>query len=142
MEEGRMAALEQAARAAAVHSYAPYSRFSVGAAVLTAEGEVFTGCNIENASLGLSICAERTAIFRAVAGGYRRLSAVVVYTPTARAVAPCGACRQVLAEFGRRVVVVSVCDSGHRLETTLEGLLPEPFGSESLHTSGGGSDVR
>ncbi len=89
--------LVSAARAAREKAYAPYSRYQVGAAVQTVEGRVFTGCNIENASYGLSICAERTAIFAAVAAGAREITAVALVT--ADGGTPCGACRQVLAEF-------------------------------------------
>src|SRR5205814_4528120 len=90
--------LAAAARRAAGHAYCPYSRFPVGAAVLTDRGEIFTGCNVENASYGLTICAERNAVFQAVTHGQGRLviQAVVVYTPTPQPTAPCGACRQVI----------------------------------------------
>ena len=98
--------LERAARAAAEKAYAPYSGFRVGAAVLAASGKVFSGCNVENASYGLCNCAERTAIFNAVAAGEQVLRAVVVYTPTANPTSPCGACRQVISEFGPRARVV------------------------------------
>lgn len=122
-------ALEQAARAAVSHSYAPYSRFPVGAAVLAADGSLFAGCNVENASYGLAICAERVAVVRAVASGYRHIAAVCVYTPTPTATPPCGACRQVLSEFcpDTGMLVVSVCESTHRIETTLDALLPGAF---------------
>lgn len=127
-----MTDLEDAARAAATHSYCRYSGFAVGAAVLTAEGAIFSGCNVENASFGLSICAERTAVFRAVAAGHRTIEAIAVYTPTAKSTAPCGACRQVLREFGPHAVVVCICDSDHRLEAPLDTLLPEAFGTQNL----------
>ncbi|TMG81949.1 MAG: cytidine deaminase, partial [Betaproteobacteria bacterium] len=99
-------ALRQQARDAARNAYAPYSRFAVGAAVLTDKGEIYSGANIENASFGLSICAERNAIFHAVARGARKIVAVAVYTKTPQATTPCGACRQVLAEFGRDALVI------------------------------------
>jgi cytidine deaminase len=124
--------LEQTARAAARAAYAPYSAFPVGAAVLTASGKIFAGCNVENASYGLCNCAERTAIFTAVAAGERAVRAVAVYTPTARATAPCGACRQVISEFGPEARVISVCDSADRLETSVPGLLPAAFGPGDL----------
>src|SRR5471030_2539074 len=88
--------LEQAARRAAGAAYAPYSKFRVGAAVLTGSGKIFTGCNVENASYGLCNCAERTAIFSAVTAGERKIKAVAIYTPTATPITPCGACRQVI----------------------------------------------
>jgi cytidine deaminase len=121
-----------AARQAAYHSYSPYSTFRVGAAVLTTTGKLYAGCNIENGSYGLTVCAERVALFSAVAQGHRQIAVLVVYTPTSTATAPCGACRQVLYEFGRGARVVCVCDTDHRLETTLEALLPEAFGPHHL----------
>jgi len=124
--------LEKAARAAAKASYSPYSQFRVGAAVLTANGEVYAGCNVENASYGLCNCAERTAIFSAVADGERKVRCVVVYTPTAQATMPCGACRQVINEFGPEAAVLAICDSPDRIETTLSALLPAAFGPSDL----------
>lgn len=124
--------LEKAARAAARTAYAPYSKFRVGAAVLTGSGKIFAGANVENASYGLCNCAERTAIFAAVAAGERRVRALVVYTPTATPTAPCGACRQVINEFGPDAIVVSCCNRPARIETTLQRLLPEAFGPENL----------
>jgi cytidine deaminase len=124
--------LETAARKAARASYSPYSKFPVGAAVLTGSGQVFSGCNVENASYGLCNCAERTAIFAAVAAGERALAAVVVYTPTPTATAPCGACRQVINEFGPDALVISVCDADDRRENQLNELLPGAFGPRDL----------
>jgi cytidine deaminase len=127
-----MRRLEKTARAAANAAYAPYSKFRVGAAVLTAKGKIYAGCNVENASYGLCNCAERTAIFTAAAAGERAIQAVVVYTPTPAPTMPCGACRQVINEFGPKSVIVSVCDSKMRLERTLSQLLPEAFGPADL----------
>jgi cytidine deaminase len=124
--------LEKAARTAAKKSYSPYSQFPVGAAVLAASGKIYAGSNIENASYGLCNCAERTAIFTAVAAGERRVLAVAVYTPTAQPTSPCGACRQVINEFGPTALVISVCASKERQETTLDLLLPGAFGPEAL----------
>jgi cytidine deaminase len=124
--------LAAAARRAARSSYAPYSEFRVGAAVLTASGKIFSGCNVENASSGLTICAERTAVFTAVAAGQRRLVAVAVYTPTPRPTAPCGACRQVIHEFGPTATVLCGCDSPDRIEISLDQLLPKAFGPKDL----------
>jgi cytidine deaminase len=121
-----------AARLAAKAAYAPYSKFRVGAAVLTRSGRIHTGCNVENASYGLSNCAERTAIFKAVADGRREIVAVAVYTPTRQPTPPCGACRQVINEFGPRAVILCTCNSRVRLETTLDQLLPGAFGSKQL----------
>jgi len=124
--------LEKAAHLAAKSSYSPYSKFRVGAAILTGSGKIFTGCNVENASYGLCNCAERTAIFSAAAAGERALKAVVVYTPTKVATSPCGACRQVINEFGPDAVVISICDSADTIETTLDQLLPHAFGPANL----------
>ena len=124
--------LEQAARAAARASYSPYSKFRVGAAILTGSGKIYTGTNVENASYGLCNCAERTAIFTAAAAGERVIRAVAVYTPTPQATAPCGACRQVINEFGPTALVISVCDRADRLEAALDQLLPHAFGPADL----------
>ncbi len=124
--------LEKAARRAAETSYSPYSKFPVGAAILTDTGKIYTGCNVENASYGLCNCAERTAIFTAVAAGARSIRALAVYTPTATVTSPCGACRQVINEFGPDAIVISVCDAADRIETTLDQLLPHAFGPKNL----------
>jgi cytidine deaminase len=126
--------LEAAAKAAAARAYAPYSKFPVGAAILTATGKIFSGCNVENASYGLCNCAERTAIFSAVAAGESklRIACVVVYTPTSAPAAPCGACRQVINEFGPGARIVSTCRGRPRLEATLGQLLPSAFGPANL----------
>ena len=120
------------ARAAARASYSPYSKFRVGTAVLTGSGKIYAGCNVENASYGLCNCAERTAIFTAAAAGERKLRAVVVFTPTPSPTMPCGACRQVINEFGARAAIVSLCASTERIETTLAALLPAAFGPDNL----------
>ena len=124
--------LEKAARQAAKVSYSPYSKFRVGAAVLAGSGKVYPGTNVENASYGLCNCAERTAIFSAIAAGERTVRAVAVYTPTRRATSPCGACRQVINELGPAALVISVCDGAERIETTLDKLLPDAFGPGNL----------
>lgn len=122
--------LLQTARQAREQAYAPYSRYKVGAALLMDDGRVFSGCNVENASYGLSICAERTAVFKAVSEGGRVITAVAVCTSNAGS--PCGACRQVLAEFAGDVPVW-LCDSqGGVRATTLYALLPDHFGPEHL----------
>jgi cytidine deaminase len=127
--------LATVARRAAKSSYAPFSNFSVGAAVLTSSGKIFAGCNVENASYGLTNCAERTAVFKAVSEGHRKLVAVAVYTPTPRPTAPCGACRQVIHEFGPTAAIVCLCDSSERIETTLDQLLPKAFGPTDVSSS-------
>ncbi len=125
-------ALADAARRVSKNAYAPYSRFQVGAAVLTEGGDIFAGCNVENASYGLTICAERNAIFQAAAQGKRVIRAVAIYTPTAVPTAPCGACRQVLNEFGPEAIVLSLCDGPERIRATLAELLPKAFGPKNL----------
>ena len=121
-----------AAREALKHAYAPYSKFQVGAAILTADGKTFTGCNVENASYGLTVCAERNAIFAAVAAsnvqpqGKIKLVAVAIATVPTVAAAPCGACRQVIAEFGRDAVVYYQGENGMK-ESTIAQLLPDGF---------------
>ena len=121
-----------AAREALKHAYAPYSKFQVGAAILTADGKTFTGCNVENASYGLTVCAERNAIFTAVAAsnakpqGKIKLVAVAVATEPRVAGSPCGACRQVIWEFGSDAVVYYQGENGIK-EQTIAQLLPDGF---------------
>ena len=125
--------LELAATAARGNAYAPYSAYLVGAAVRTASGRVFTGANVENASYGLTLCAERAAIAAAVNAGERRLSAIAVVTQSEPPAAPCGMCRQTLAEFaGDDLEIVLVSASGKRLKTTLGALLPHAFRPAAL----------
>jgi cytidine deaminase len=120
------------AREIAQMAYCPYSEFRVGAAVRTDTGDVFAGCNVENASYGLSICAERNAIFQMIARGKQNITAVVIYTPTEAPAAPCGACRQVMNEFGPKTRVICVGDGPDRIDTTLDALLPNAFGPQNL----------
>lgn len=134
--------LEKLARAAAKASYSPYSKFPVGAAVLAGSGKIYAGCNVENASYGLCNCAERTAIFSAAAAGEREITAVVVYTPTPTPTMPCGACRQVINEFGAQAAVISVCDTSQRMETSLPDLLPHAFGPQNLIEGSGLKSAR
>lgn len=108
-------------------AYAPYSKFKVGAAVVAASGKVYVGCNVENASYPLCVCAERTAIGTAVAAGESRIVKVLVVTDTDPPASPCGACRQVIWEFGPDAAVVVAGVSGHRHTTTIRALLPEGF---------------
>ncbi len=132
VSEDDLARLAGAAKDASRKAYCPYSRFPVGAAVLTDDGVVVTGVNVENASFGLTICAERAAVFHAVASGRTSIRAVVVYTPTSRPTAPCGACRQVINEFGPDSVVLCVCDGAGTIRATLPELLPRAFGPNNL----------
>lgn len=115
-----------AAQRAARRAYAPYSGFPVGAAVLTAGGRVYSGANVENGSYGLTVCAERIAIFKAINAGARRINAILVYTPTNSFTPPCGACLQVLSEFANEAVVILACRQGVQ-KLTLNGLLPLRF---------------
>jgi cytidine deaminase len=113
-------------------AHAPYSRFHVGAAVLTASGDAFAGCNVENASYGLTICAERAAVCAAVAAGHKQIVAVAVVTKGGHS--PCGACRQVLSEFGptMEVIMADADDTSRVTTTTLDKLLPSGFSASSL----------
>ena len=124
--------LRRRAMAAAERAYCPYSRFPVGAAVLTADGSIFAGANVENAAYGLANCAERSAVFAAVSAGQRQIRAVVVYTPTDGATPPCGACRQVLNEFGPDAWVFSFGRVGEPLRCRVSDLLPGAFGPANL----------
>lgn len=128
--------LIERARAARARAYAPYSGYRVGAAVAVSDGSVFAAGNVENASYGLTICAERAAVFAAVAAGHTSLRAVAVATEGPEPVAPCGACRQVLAEFGRDVPVFSDCGTARR-KWSLGELLPAPFDGPGGEAGGG-----
>ncbi len=124
--------LIQSAREAAANAYCPYSRYPVGAAVLTLDGQIYTGCNVENISYGLSLCAERTALFKAVSAGCRAFAALAVAGGDKRPAAPCGACRQVLAELcppETPVFIARLKKGGKVTATTLGDLLPLSFSS-------------
>lgn len=124
-------ALIQAAIVARKWAYVPYSHYAVGAAVLTDSGKVYDGTNVENATFPLTLCAERVAIFKAVSEGEREFSAIAVVTENSGS--PCGACRQVMAEFGLDTVVLIADHEGNlRTETTVAGLLPEAFTPKDL----------
>ena len=124
--------LWQAASAARERAYAPYSRFSVGAALITRSGAIYAGCNVENASYGLTICAERTAVFQMVAAGEDRIAAILVAGPTEEFLVPCGACRQVIAEFASPETPVYMCDvGGNCRRSTMGELLPYRFSLNS-----------
>jgi cytidine deaminase len=127
ISDPQWARLADAARRASAHAHCPYSRFRVGAAVLSGDGVISAGCNVENASYGLTVCAERNAVSRAVADGGRSIEAIVVYTPTPEPVTPCGACRQVIAEFGIGARIRCICDGPAILEFSLTDLLPSAF---------------
>lgn len=118
--------LYEAAKKARENSYSPYSHFAVGAAVRTAGGKIYTGCNVENGSYGLCNCAERTAIFTAVAAGERNLDTICVVADTSQPVSPCGACRQVMSEFKIKHIILTNM-KGDVKEFTMEELLPYEF---------------
>ncbi len=108
------------------NAYAVYSNFRVGAALLTDEGAIFEGCNVENASYGLTICAERNAVFRAVAEGKNHFRAIAISSDDTGFITPCGACRQVLAEFAPRLEIILTNRAGKKKVTTLDKLFPIP----------------
>ena len=112
---------------ASQHAYCPYSKFRVGAALLTLSEHIFSGCNFENASFRLTICAERNAVFQMVAQAKQRIKALVVYTPTQKPTAPCRACRQIISEFGPKSRVISVCEGPEKIDTTLDKLTDPVF---------------
>jgi cytidine deaminase len=120
--------LLRAARKVARNAYAPFSKFRVGAAILTTKGEVFVGCNVENSSYGMTNCAERTAIFSAVAksGPELEIQAVAVVNDQGTACSPCGACRQVIYEFGPRAIIFYQGEKGPK-QSLITDLLPEGF---------------
>ncbi|MCD4650493.1 MAG: cytidine deaminase [Candidatus Cloacimonetes bacterium] len=114
------------AETATENAYAPYSGYKVGAALLTATGEIFTGCNVENASYGLTVCAERIAVFNAVSEGFRNFKAIAIFADGEKLPSPCGACRQVLSEFSDNLTVV-FANRKTMKETDLKTLLPDTF---------------
>jgi cytidine deaminase len=116
------------ARKVSEKSYSPYSNFPVGCAILDEKGNTYAGCNVENASIGLSICAERNAIFHAISqvGKGLKVDLVVVYTPTSTPTTPCGACRQVIQEFADNPEIICACDGEEVLITNLNDLFPQP----------------
>lgn len=127
LEDAIVAATDVRTRA-----YAPYSKFLVGAALVDSVGGIHVGCNVENVSFGLTQCAERSAVTSATANNHRDIVACVVVTDTPTPTMPCGACRQVLAEFGSDMTILSVTTSGKEQQTTLSALLPNAFDADSL----------
>ena len=113
-------------------AYTPYSKFKVGAAVLSADGKIFTGCNIENASFGMSVCAERVAIFKAISEGSTEFEAIAVIGDTDKPCSPCGACRQVISEFSENILLIMANLKGDVKIKKIRELLPEAFGKKDL----------
>lgn len=135
-----LAQLKTRAKLAAGNSYSPYSHFPVGAAVRDAAGHIYVGCNVENASFGLTQCAERSALAAAIADGARpaSLHCLVIYTPGTEACSPCGACRQVMHELmAPDSLVLSCCDSDRVRAWSRSEYLPEPFSGEELRKPAG-----
>lgn len=130
----RESELTTRAQAAKSRAYAPYSKFHVGAALLCADGSIFDGCNVENASYPAGTCAERVALGAAVAAGHRAFVAIAIATDAPSATPPCGICRQALAEFQPALPVIAVDREGHLTRWTLAELLPHPFTPASLHS--------
>ncbi|MEN3043440.1 MAG: cytidine deaminase [Fervidobacterium sp.] len=124
--------LRSIAKEVRMNAYAPYSGFKVGAVIVTKQGKIYTGVNVENASYGLTNCAERTAIFKAVSEGEREFEMIVIVADTHRPVSPCGACRQVMSEFGNFKVVLANT-KGDYLETDVNSLLPYSFDKEDFN---------
>ncbi len=127
------------AKKAKENAYAPYSGFRVGAALLTIDGKIFSGCNVENASYGLAICAERSAVFSAVAAGYRKFSAIAVSSDGETYTFPCGACRQVLIEFNPDMKVIMGNSNGEFIVRNASALLPLYFNGKNLGKPDGGA---
>jgi cytidine deaminase len=128
-------ALVAAARAARKHAVAPFSHFAVGTALETADGTVVTGCNVENATYGLTICAERVALVKALSEGHRRFSRIVVVAGTDSPTPPCGACRQMLWEYGGDLEVILANENAVTARHRLGALLPYPFDARLLDES-------
>ena len=132
MAKAQLETMVEAAKKARRNAYSPYSGVKIGAAVLTSDGKVFTGANIENSSYGLSCCAERTAIFKAVSEGSRRIVAIAVVGRSDEFTRPCGACRQVMVEFNPRMRVLRRGVDGFSEDATAEKLLPAHFNPKGL----------
>ena len=126
--------MQTLARQAAKNAHCVYSDFSVGAVVIGNDEQLYAGCNVESAAYGSSICAECNAISTAIAAGVKSLQGLLIYTPTAEHVFPCGNCRQVLNEFAIDMPVYLSCDTKPNYVTTLKALLPDGFGPHSLNT--------
>jgi cytidine deaminase len=130
--ESQRDALRQAAIDISQNAWCPYSGFAVGASLLAVDGRIFSGCNVENASYGLTVCAERNAIGQAVAAGCREFQALLIFTATQQPTTPCGACRQVITEFAPDIDVISVCDGPNEIQVSMRELLPRSFGPHNF----------
>ncbi len=128
----RYTELVKAAIAAKEFSYSPYSHFRVGAAILSEDGRVFSGCNIENVSYGATNCAERTAIFKGISEGVKSIKAIAITSDEEDFTYPCGICRQVICEFGRGIDIILVNNKGETKRSSIEELLPNSFSKETL----------
>ena len=135
VSESEIDSLLKAARGAMNNSHSPYSNLRVGAARLAQDGSVHAGCNVESASYGLTICAERNAVFRAIADGVRGFRAVLITTDRDDALMPCGACRQVLHELDSELEVIVIGGGGERIDTTIAALLPSAIGEAEIKGS-------
>ncbi len=124
--------LLEACRSAIKYSYSPYSGFRVAAAIKTSDGHIYTGVNIENASYGLTICAERVAVFKAVSSGHKRVVEVMVYVEEGPPIPPCGACLQVISEFGDNPVIHMASGDGRIVSRNLNEMLPHRFRGDRL----------
>lgn len=125
--------LVDSAKRAQKYSYSPYSSMKVGAAILTNDGDIYTGCNIENSSFGLTICAERTAIFKAISEGKRKFRAIAIYSEGSSPIQPCGACRQVLNDLAGDIDIVLTNKNNPIIIMRLSILFPFPFENKSLN---------
>lgn len=131
-DEARIGEMIVLAKEASTKAYCPYSHFRVGATVLASSGKLYSGCNVENAAYGDTICAERGAITQMVRAGDQEIEMIVIYTPTQIASAPCGSCRQVVNEFGPNARIICVCETDDRIDKALVELLPEAFGPRNI----------
>ena len=136
----QVVALISAARVARTHAMATFSGFQVGAALETTDGTIVTGCNVENATLGLTMCAERVAMFKALSEGYRAFTRIAIVADTEKPTPPCGACRQVLWEFAGDLQIILVARSGEIRTHGLKTLLPLPFDGRLLSREGQAPD--
>lgn len=132
LNEEKIIELIENAKKAMTKAYVPYSGFRVGAALLAVDGQIFIGCNVENASYGLTNCAERTAIFKAISEGVQDFTAIAIVSDTEDYCRPCGACRQVIAEFGSDIKVIQANNRGEYIINPINDLLPGSFTAENL----------